>query len=606
MANTRTGLYPSDDERFTVFPSRRSVVHSTKAIVSTVSPLANEAGLRILREGGNAADAAIAATAVLNLVDPTMTGIGGDVFALIFEAKTGKITPVNGSGRSPANATLDDICRDLGVTDRTYGTIPATSALSVTVPGSAAAWIDIVEKFGSGKLTLAQILAPAIELAEGGFPVSEISSYHWVATEKELREKPNGTDLLKPDPAAEKGFRAPRAGDLLKNPLLAKTFRLLVDKGKQGFYEGPVAESIVEIVKTLGGYLSLDDLARHGKRGSEITEPVSHRLPVDILSGPPGAADRPEVDLWEHPPNGQGIVAQMALGILQQLEADGKISKFAAEDHNSPRYLHALIEALRIAFADGSWFITDPDVAISPKHLLSKEYLSIRASIFNADRAVTLIEPGSPVHNTSDTVYLAVTDNDGNACSLVSSVADTFGSRIVPAGVGFVLQNRGAGFHLNPKNPNVYAPEKRPYNTIIPALVTNASDGSLHTVLGVMGGAMQPQGHVQVLLNMLTFGMNPQVALDAPRICIGVSLPGKSTDPSRKVDNRVYLEEGISEEVAQALEGMGHEIKYVKGNGRVMFGRGQVIRVHHDPVDGQRVYSAGSDLRGDGAAVALI
>ncbi len=217
-----------------------------------------------------------------------------------------------------------------------------------------------------------------------------------------------------------------------------------------------------------------------------------------------------------------------------------------------------------------------------------------------------MLDRGSPVHNTSDTIYLAVTDSEGNACSLVNSVAETFGSRIVPAGVGFVLHSRGAGFHLNPDHPNVYAPNKRPYNTIIPALVTNASDGSLHTVLGVMGGAMQPQGHAQVLLNMLTFGMNPQTALDAPRICVGISLPGKSTDPTKKVDKTVYLEEGISEEVARELEKMGHEISFVRGTKRALFGRGQVIRVHADPVDGSRIYSAGSDLRGDGAAAAMI
>lgn len=199
-----------------------------------------------------------------------------------------------------------------------------------------------------------------------------------------------------------------------------------------------------------------------------------------------------------------------------------------------------------------------------------------------------------------------MTDAEGNACSLVNSVADTFGSRIVPPGTGFVLQNRGSGFHLGPDDhPNLYAPGKRPYNTIIPALTTNAADGTLHTVFGVMGGAMQPQGHVQVLLNMMQFGMNPQTALDAPRVCIGVSLPGKSTDPTKKADNTVYLEDGISEEVAGELEKMGHEIKFVRGMDRSLFGRGQVIQVHYDPVDNQRVYSAGSDLRGDGNAAPL-
>jgi len=348
----------------------------------------------------------------------------------------------------------------------------------------------------------------------------------------------------------------------------------------------------------------MEDLERHGRDGSEVSEPVSFRVEQSSdASIPPDA-----VDLWEHPPNGQGIVAQMALGILQILEKKAKIPQFGPDDHNSPEYLHALIEALRIAFADGTWFITDPNSArCGPDALLSQEYLTERAKLFDPTRAAVSLDCGSPAFKVSDTVYLAVTDPEGNACSFVNSVADTFGSRIVPPGVGFVLQSRGAGFHLHPSNhPNVYGPGKRPYNTIIPAMVTNNSDGSLHTVLGVMGGAMQPQGHAQVLLNMLKFGMNPQVALDAPRICIGVSLPGKSTDPSKKVDNTVYLEEGIGQDVAKALDEMGHEVKMVTGMGRALFGRGQVIRAHHDPVDGSRIYSAGSDMRGDGAAAPLL
>lgn len=243
---------------------------------------------------------------------------------------------------------------------------------------------------------------------------------------------------------------------------------------------------------------------------------------------------------------------------------------------------------------------------MTPEDLLSPEYLADRAKLFDPLKATELVEHGGSVHKTSDTIYLAVTDVDGNACSLVNSVADTFGSRIVPKGTGFVLQSRGAGFHLDPGHPNAFAPGKRPYNTIIPAMVTDAEDGSLHTVFGVMGGAMQPQGHVQVLLNMVTFGMNPQVALDAPRVCIGVSLPGKSTDPSKKVDNVVYLEEGIGEDVGKELERLGHQVKFVTGMGRALFGRGQVIRVHHDPVDGRRIYSAGSDMRGDGMSAPLV
>lgn len=267
--------------------------------------------------------------------------------------------------------------------------------------------------------------------------------------------------------------------------------------------------------------------------------------------------------------------------------------------------------------------MTEPSATVDPQLLLSPAYLASRANrFFDPSRATTVPTPGDPaleggIHKTSDTVYLCVTDAAGNACSLVNSVADTFGARIVPPGTGFVLQNRGAGFHLGPAHhPNLYAPGKRPYNTIIPALTTTrsttttttAADGplELHSVLGVMGGAMQPQGHVQVLLNLMRFGMDPQRALDAPRVCIGVSLPGKATDPDKKVDHTVYLEEGIGEDVGRALGAMGHEVKFVGGMARSLFGRGQVIRLLRDPVDGTRVYSAGSDMRGDGHAGPLL
>ncbi|KAL1877510.1 hypothetical protein Daus18300_002498 [Diaporthe australafricana] len=592
------GIYPTDDGTFIRFPSRRSVVHSTRGIVSTSSPLATEAGLHVLRERGNAADAAIAAAAVLNVVDPAMTGIGGDAFCLFFEASTRKAHALNGSGRSPANASVHDICRDLNITDRNSGSIPNTSIHSVTVPGAAAAWLDILDKYGSGKVTASQVLAPAIGMANEGVPVSEISSYNWQKSEKELQERVTEEGLLKYDPSYPEQYRAPRAGEIIKNKALARTFELLADRGKSGFYEGSVAEAIVEISQKNSGYLTLDDLKSHN---SEVVDPVSIRL--DLPS------DKGSVDLWEHPPNGQGIVAQMALGILAELERDGKIPNFTSADHNSSKYLHAIVQALRIAFADGSWHITDPTCAVDPLDLIFPSYLSQRAKLFDPTRYRDITGPGDLVgtHKTSDTVYLCVTDEYGNACSLVNSVADNFGSRIVPPGTGFVLQNRGSGFHLGPDHhPNLYAPGKRPYNTIIPALVTNAADGSLHTVFGVMGGAMQPQGHVQVLMNMLRFGMNPQMALDAPRICIGVSLPGKSTDPSKTVDRTVYIEEGIGEDVVRELEGMGHEVKIVRGMDRSLFGRGQIIRVLHDPVGGQRVYSAGSDMRGDGNAAPLL
>lgn len=289
---------------------------------------------------------------MLNLVDPSMTGIGGDAFCLFYDAKTNRVHALNGSGRSPSKATVDDVCRDLGVTDRVFGTIPATSIHSVTVPGAAAAWVDIVETFGSGTTSRAQVLAPAIQLAEEGFPVSEISSYcvsiilivgstssptfsrsnmltkggnvQWVSKEEELRSKPNGTDLLKEDATAPGGYRAPRTGEIVRNPRLARTLQRLADEGKRGFYEGVMAEAIVEISRQLGGYLTLDDLKRHE---SEVTEPTSITLKLGEDGSP--------IHLWEHPPNGQGIVAQMALGILDELEKQGSIPHFTEKDHNT-------------------------------------------------------------------------------------------------------------------------------------------------------------------------------------------------------------------------------------------------------------------------------
>ncbi|KAI9827327.1 MAG: hypothetical protein M1826_006432 [Phylliscum demangeonii] len=288
----------------------------------------------------------------------------------------------------------------------------------------------------------------------------------------------------------------------------------------------------------------------------------------------------------------------MALGILQELEKGRKIKRYTEAEHNSSEYLHAVIESLNIAFADGIWWVADPDVQQLPtKELLSSKYLAERARLFNPHRASNGFVHGTPAQQHCDTVYFAVTDRWGNGISFINSVYGTFGSGIVPAGCGFTLQNRGLGFSPIPGHPNVYAPGKRPYHTIIPAMITNPGDGSLHTVYGVMGGYMQPQGHVQVLLNMLAFKYNPQAALDAPRFCIGASLP----DQGKVLSRTVFLEEGIDEDVANQLRQMGHEVEFLKGWARGNFGRGQVIRVHVE--DGLTVYSAGSDPRGDGAAV---
>lgn len=406
--------------------------------------------------------------------------------------------------------------------------------------------------------------------------------------------------MLKNDASAKDGVRAPRPGEIMKNPTLGQTFRALAAEGKKGFYEGRVANELVKVVRDLGGYLTLDDLKSHAETGSQDVDAISLTFSGQGVGKKQGHSN-PEsgVEIWEHPPNGQGIVALMALGILEELERSGKIPHFTPEQHNSAEYLHAVIESLRIAFADASWWVTDPDVVKVPTHeLISRPYLAERAKLFNAGKATDILDHGSPAHNHCDTVYFAVTDKDGNGISFINSNYAGFGTGIIPAGCGFTLQNRGSNFSLSQGHPNVLAPGKRPYHTIIPAMITNL-DGSLHSVYGVMGGFMQPQGHVQVLLNMLAFGLDPQAALDSPRICIGAGMP----EAGKVLDRTVYVEEGVSEEAVEGLRKLGHQIQVLKGHQRGMFGRGQLIRVHRD--DGKLIYSAGSDLRGDGMAIPM-
>ncbi|GLB09351.1 hypothetical protein AtubIFM57258_005269 [Aspergillus tubingensis] len=596
-------VYSRLNPDFVPFASRRSTVHSTKGIVTCTQPLAAAAGHRILSEGGNAADAAVAVAAALNITEPSSTGIGGDMFCLFYDAKTKKVHSLNGSGRYPANATLEKVRKDLNLGPDESGKIPMTSVLAVSTPGAAAGWVDTVEKFGSGELSLEQILRPAIELGEEGFPVSELASFFWHESEHLIRAaSPNYHEMLKSDPNAENGVRSPLPGEILKNPTLAKTFRALAAEGKKGFYEGRVAEELVKVVQDLGGYITLEDLKFHAETGSQETEAISLKFTgQDIVekqaAGTTGEANQ-GVEIWEHPPNGQGIVALMALGILEELERTGKIPKFTEAQHNSAEYLHAIIESLRIAFADASWWVTDPDVEKVPsKELISREYLAERAKLFNPDKASDILDHGSPAHNHCDTVYFAVTDKEGNGISFINSNYGGFGTCIIPKGCGFTLQNRGANFSLTPGHPNALAPRKRPYHTIIPALITNVSDGSLHSVYGVMGGFMQPQGHVQVLLNMLAFNYHPQAALDSPRICISAG----TADDGKPIDRTVYVEEGVSDAAVEGLKKLGHQVEVLAGWKRGMFGRGQIIRCHYD--DGKLVYSAGSDLRGDGMAI---
>ncbi|PPJ52395.1 hypothetical protein CBER1_09789 [Cercospora berteroae] len=603
-----SSVYPATDPDFASFPSRRSVVHSTKGIVACTQPLAAKCGIEILQKGGNCADAAVAVAAGLNMTEPGTTGIGGDMFCLFYNAKTKKVHSLNGSGRSGKNQTLANVRKSLGLKDGASGKIPMTSAHAVSVPGAAAGWVDTYERFGSGKVSLEEILEPAAKLGEEGFPVSELMASWWEQSNERIRKaSPNFREMLKKDPSAQDGCRPPLPGEIMKNPTLAETFRTVGREKKAGFYQGRIAEELVKVVQDLGGHLTLEDLKNHAELGSEDTEAISLKFKVQDVAESHGQHMHDQssegVELWEHPPNGQGIVALMALGIIEQLEKSDKIPKFTKQDHNSTAYVHAVVEALRIAFADGNWWIADPKVSKVPtKQLISPEYLAERAKLFSPEKASDVLDHGSPAHNHSDTVYFCVTDSEGNGISFINSNYGGFGTSIIPKGCGFTLQNRAANFALQPdSHPNILEPNKRPYHTIIPALVTNVADQSLHSVYGVMGGFMQPQGHVQVLLNQLVFGYTPQAALDAPRICIGAGMP----DAGDVMDRTVYLEEGIPAETVEGLKKLGHKVEVVYGHDRGLFGRGQIIRWSLDPIEEQGVWSAGSDPRGDGHAVPL-
>ena len=536
------------------FVSRRSPVVGRKGMVATSQPLAVAAGLEILAQGGNAADAAVAVAAALNVTEPTSTGIGGDVFALYYEAASRRVYALNGSGRAPKALTLERLRRE-GL-DRQ---LPPFHPYTITVPGACAAWCDLVARFG--RLSMAQVLAPAIRLAEEGFPVAPITAYFWErGVERQLRHAVNGLELTLEG-------RAPRPGEIFRNPGLARTFRLVAEQGKEAFYRGPIAEAIVAVVQEAGGCLALEDLAEHR---SEWVEPIS-----TTYRG---------FRIWECPPNGQGLAALLALNIVEGFHV-------AEMDPLGPERLHLLIEAMRLAFADARWYVADPAQAAIPlNELLSKAYAEERRRLIDPRRATLDVQRGTP-WATSDTVYLAVVDGEGNACSFINSNYMGFGTGIVPRGWGFTLQNRGHNFSLDPDHPNALAPGKRPYHTIIPALATHEDDGSLFACFGVMGGFMQPQGHLQVVVGLVDDGLDPQSALDRPRFCI---LSGEA-------GGTVALEDGIPLATMARLAEMGHPVRPVTGHGRAVFGRGQVTL--RDRETG--ILWGGSDPRADGLAMLL-
>ncbi len=537
------------------FNSRRSPVYGRKGIVATSQPLATSAGLEILVKGGNAADAAVAAGAALNITEPTSTGIGGDMFALYYSADTKEVTALNGSGRAPAALTLERLKKEGFSTE-----LPRFHAHTVTVPGACAGWFDLIKKHGS--LPMDEILAPAIRLASDGFPVSPVTSHAWArGVDAQLKSAPNGRELTI-------NGRAPAAGEVFRNPGLARTLESIASEGVSAFYQGRIAESIVDVIAESGGSMRVDDLAAHVSTW-EVPISTSYR----------------GLRIFESPPNGQGITALIALNILEDFD-------LAAHPLLSAEQTHLMIEAMRLAFADARWYVSDPAFSNIPvKELLSKEYAKERRKLIDRQRAT--IDPQRGTFTlSSDTVYLSVVDKFGNACSFINSNYWGFGTGIVPKGWGFTLQNRGHNFSLDPAHPNALAPLKRPYHTIIPAMVTRESDDSLYASYGVMGGFMQPQGHVQVLSALVDDGLDPQAALNLPRFCIDVEESG----------GRVALEDGVPDETIAGLKKMGHPLYSVSGYERSLFGRGQVIL--RDPETG--VLSAGSDPRADGCAMAAV
>jgi gamma-glutamyltranspeptidase/glutathione hydrolase len=537
-----------------LFQSRRSPVLGRRGMVATSQPLAAQAGYEVLNKGGTAADAAIATAAALNVTEPTSTGIGGDCFALYYEAETRKVAALNGSGRAPLGLSLDLLKKE-GFVDA----LPPFHAHTITVPGACAGWCDLHTRFG--KLPLEIVLEPAIRLAEGGFPVAPITAYFWArGVEQQLSASPGGKELTIDG-------RAPRPGEIFRNPGLARTLRVVSIGGANAFYGGQIAAAIAKVVQDAGGVLTEDDMAAHR---STWDEPIS-----TTYRG---------YRIWECPPNGQGLAALLALNILEGYDVE-KMRPLGS------RRLHLIIEALRLAFADARWYIADPTFSTVPlEELLSKAYGHDRRRLINPRKATLDQRYGTPLAS-SDTVYLTVVDEQGNACSFINSNYMGFGTGIVPMGWGFSLQNRGHGFCLDPTHPNALAPGKRPYHTIIPSLATR-EDGSLYASFGVMGGFMQPQGHLQVLQALIDDGLDPQAALDRPRLCIAGGSP----------EGKVALEKGIPKRIVTRLAKMGHPVEHVQGHARAIFGRGQIIL--RDVENG--VLWGGSDPRADGCALAQL
>ncbi len=531
----------------------RSEVIARNGMAATSQPLATQVAIDILKQGGSAVDAAIAANAVLGLVEPMMDGIGGDLFAIVWDAKTQKLHGLNASGRSPASLTIDQFAA------KGLKAVPANGPLSVSVPGCVDGWFELHAKFG--KLPMKTLLQPAIDYAREGFPVSEQVAFDW---------EHHGRDYRENDPNFRATFtidgKVPAKGEVFRNPDLAGSYEKIAAGGRDAFYRGDIARTIAAFMKSRGGYLTVEDLAEHK---SDWVDPVS--------------TNYRGYDVWELPPNGQGISALQILNILEGYD----LKKFG---FGSPEHVHYYVEAKKLAYEDRAKFFADPDFNKLPvAELISKPYAAKRRALISDSKAALRYDTGNPALQQGDTVYLTVADNDGMMISLIQSVASAFGSGLVPDGLGFVLQNRGSGFSLQEGHFNRYAPRKRPFHTIIPAFVTK--DGKPFMSYGVMGGAFQPQGHVQILVNMIDFGMNLQEAGDAPRI----DHQGSSSFTTEMKDGgTVSLESGHSYETVRELMKRGHKMTWNIGQ----FGGYQAIM--YDAKN--KVYFGASESRKDGHA----
>ena len=529
----------------------RSEVIAQHGMACTSQPLATQVAIDILKKGGSAVDAAIAANAMLGLVEPTGNGIGGDLFAIVWDAKTQKLYGLNASGRSPKSLTLKYF-KDKGIKH-----IPALGPLPVSVPGCVDGWFELHGKFG--KLKMQENLQPAINYAKEGFPVSELIAYYWKRNAQRLKEFEGFAEIYMPN------GKAPAKGEIFKNQYLAKTLELIAKNGRDEFYKGSIAKAIDAYMKRNGGFLSYDDLAAHK---SEWIEPVSSSYRGYYI--------------WELPPNGQGIATLQILNILEQYD-------IKSMGFGSAEYMHLFIEAKKLAFEDRARYYADPDfVKVPYKQLISKEYAKERAKLINLNRSARSYDAG--VLQTGNTIYLTVADSEGNMVSLIQSNYRGMGSGMTPNGLGFILQDRGEMFSLTEGHPNVYEPGKRPFHTIIPGFITK--DGKPYISFGVMGGGMQPQGHAQIVVNLIDFGMNLQEAGDAPRIQHeGSSEP---TDERMTDGGTVYLESGFDYQQIRKLLEKGHKVSYS------LDGYGGYQAIMFDAKNG--VYIGASESRKDGQA----